>query len=120
MKYADKETVEQTRQRIRELVWPEMSDTDLYWMRFEVGERYLMRMPIPYETYEALLRDKQFWNWFLSIWFLNDLKICKWFAEEKHIGQNHYESVQEDLFKEYKINRAILAGARPPAAAKAK
>jgi len=119
MQYADKETIERTAERIRGLVKPEMSEQDLFWMRFEVGERYLMRMPIPYETYEELLRDKQYWNWVQSIWYMNDLRICKIFYENEQITREKYEEIQEDMFRKYKINRVILASARPPAVANA-
>lgn len=105
-----------TRRRIADIVRPDLTQEDLYWMRFRVGECYLMRQPITPEVLEELLRDATFWNWIQQVWFLNDIKIADQAAGEIW-SHDDYEYAQENLLAKFKINRTILASARPPAAA---
>lgn len=118
MVHASPDLIEQTRRNIAEIVTPAPTQEELFWMRFRVGECYLMRMPITPEVLDELLRDRAFWNWVQQIWFLNDLKIVKMCAAGgERWNQDDYEYCQGNLFKSYKINRVILASARPPAVA---
>lgn len=107
----DETKVKQMEQQVLDLVQPGLSEEDIFWIRFECGEKYIREhMNVPPEVQEQLLRDRSFWQWFRAIWHMSDRKFLKACQREEvaWVDLRGYLGYHLKQMKTYKVNRVIL------------
>jgi hypothetical protein len=82
-----------------------MTPTSLFWLRSDSAEDYLKDLGIN----RALLYSPVFWNWYLGIWYLNDLHLMnKIVPMVGKVSEKQYRHFQKQLFQKHKMPEWIL------------
>lgn len=83
-----------------------VSKEDLFWMRVDIGMKYL-RARYSEEEARRIWRKKSFWRWLRSIWHINDRELLKHLRKGDKV-LDLYRDIQMVKINKYRIQRELV------------